>query len=114
MQTALAALLKLADRISDDPPTVQVQQYPATEWRVSLHAKPGHPALVEGKGQTFDLAVLECLKKLMLVVGARAKGDLETLAEISSPMLASEKKSCEDALAAPNDSFLLETLAGQK
>jgi len=111
---AMESLLRLGDRVCDDPPIIQVQQYPATEWVVSLHAKPGHPALVEGKAATFDLAVLNCLKKLMLVVGERARGDLASLLETTLPVLALEKAEALHGLPAGNAAvFLLETLAGK-
>jgi hypothetical protein len=111
---AMESLLRLGDRVCDDPPIVQVQQYPATEWVVSLHAKPGHPALVEGKAETFDLAVLNCLKKLMLVVGERARGDMESLMATTFPVLALERAEALRELPAGNAAVsLLETQGGK-
>jgi hypothetical protein len=111
---ALEALLRLGDRVCDDPPIVQVQQYPSPEWVVSLHAKPGQPACVEGRAKTFNLAALECLKKLALVVGDRARGDLASLVEMSMPLMLLEKVKVEGDLRAVQGAASLLEIEGGK
>lgn len=80
----VGVLLRLGDRVCDEVPTIQVRQYPSSQWTVSLHAHPGLPGLVEGTEASLEAAVEACLKKLCALISSRALGDLEAIQEAVS------------------------------